>query len=63
MPAKLKPCPFDASPDVAVENPFDAEYRVCCSDCGATGPKAPTWAEAEKLWNARRKPGASDAKH
>ncbi|MER8882577.1 Lar family restriction alleviation protein [Mesorhizobium sp. M0816] len=49
---RLRECPFDHSRDVAVEH-FNGDYHVKCKRCGAQGPTADTWAEAERLWNHR----------
>ncbi|SIT55431.1 conserved hypothetical protein [Mesorhizobium prunaredense] len=32
---------------------FNGDYHVKCKRCGAQGPTADTWAEAERLWNDR----------
>lgn len=52
MPTRLQPCPFDNSRKLKVEH-FNGDYHVKCQRCGAQGPAADTWAEAEKLWNTR----------
>lgn len=57
MAKKLKPCPFDASRKLRVEH-FNGDYHVQCQACGATGPLAATWAEAEDRWNDRKGDGA-----
>lgn len=53
MPTRLRECPFDASRDLQVEHFNGDDYHVKCKRCGAQGPTADTWAEAEKLWNDR----------
>lgn len=49
---RLRECPFDKSRDLTLEH-FNGDYHVRCRKCGAQGPTADTWAEAEKLWNDR----------
>lgn len=58
MPAKLKPCPFCASRQVAVQSHAGPAtvFAVRCENCAAEGPLGMTYAEAIKLWNHRPKP-------
>lgn len=60
MPTRLKPCPFCTSRKIKVEH-FNGDFHVHCQRCGATGPLADTWAEAEDRWNDRKADG--DGKH
>lgn len=56
MTTRLRECPFDNSRELQVEH-YDGDYHVRCNRCGAQGPTADTWADAERLWNDR---GSSD---
>lgn len=58
MNLRLKPCPFCASRRVEVRY---EEYHVECQDCGAQGPIAKTYSQAEELWN-KRPSGKGDGK-
>ena len=55
----IKPCPFCSDPDVAVEEVEDDISAVCCSSCGATGPRqehdgsASVDVRAIDAWNKR----------
>ena len=62
MATKLQPCPFDASRKLKVEH-FNGDYHVHCQTCGATGPLAASWDEAEQLWNVRAERKDGDGQH
>lgn len=58
--AALKACPFDGSRQITI-NPIADKFRAHCEKCGAEGPEADSWAEAEAAWN-RRVQGDGDGK-
>ena len=57
METKLRPCPFCANTNVAIEAEMHGnhkEYWVICRNCGALGPADLGWSGAEEAWNMRR---------
>ena len=58
-PRDLRPCPFCANERLSVVRAGtgkDAGVRVCCTECGASGPMASDQdpvGHAEHMWNQR----------
>jgi hypothetical protein len=46
-------CPFCAATEQHRQYTAHETFQVCCDNCLARGPDAPTVADAEELWSQR----------